>query len=89
MRKEKGKFLEVFGCRVIVPQYYDEDKFIECVGNILNDTNAIFLQKGIYAYGQLKENGFTEAECKNDYVLMMDDFEKTNLKDVDKTLYDS
>lgn len=89
LRKEKGKFLEVFGCRVIVPPDYDEDKFIESVGDILNNTNAIFLQKSAYAYGKLKENGFIEAECKNDFSLMMDDFEHTNIKDVDKTLYDS
>lgn len=87
LRKEKGKFLEVFGCRVIVPPDYDEDKFIESVEYILNNTNAIFLQKGIYAYDKLKENGFIEAECKNDFSLMMDDY--TNIKNVDKTLYDS
>ena len=47
LRKEKGKFLDVWGCRVIVPEDYDEDKFIESVGDILNNTNAIFLQKGV------------------------------------------
>lgn len=89
LRKEQGKFLEVFGCRVIVPADYDEDKFIESVEYILNNTNAIFLQKGVYAYDKLKENGFIEAVCKNDFSLMMDDFEHTNINDVDKTLYDS
>lgn len=87
LRKEDGKFIDVYGCRVVVPVDYDEDEFIESVEYILNNTNAIFLQKGIYAYGKLKENGFIEAECKNDFSLMMDDY--TNIKNVDETLYDS
>lgn len=89
LRKEDGKFLDVFGCRVKVPADYDEDKFIEKIAEILHGTSAIFTSIGKTEYDMLRDKDFHEIRCNDEFVFMMNPFGSFSVPKVEEKVYES
>ena len=101
LRDEKGKFLNIMGCKVIVPGTYNEEMFIETVENFTKvlstytDQHLSFTEKDyLNDFGE----DVTQIKCKNDVYMEIDiTFErflklwnKSNKgKVMDETLYKS
>lgn len=92
LRNEDGKFLDIGGCRVVVPNEYTEEKFLRKANEVL---------KAMFVYFKKKENVNDEdvrecerVEMKNGYVMLFDSYDffvkhTSEIKDFDEGMYKS
>ena len=74
VRKEDGKKITVHGCEVIVPQDWDEKRFLDSVELVLEDEDiAEFVSE--YWYRQEDNSKFINIECGNSYHLCISKYE--------------
>jgi len=74
VRKEDGKKITVHGCEVIVPQDWDEKRFLYSVELVL-DTDDITEFVSEYWYEQTDNSKFINIECGNSYHLCISKYE--------------
>lgn len=91
LRKEEGKFLDVCGCRVIVPEDYNEKKFFKKIEEIMKKTSIFFCKEGENQYltfhRRIKFHNNFEILIP-DFSLVKDDSEDIRLN-IDETFYKS
>ena len=74
VREEDGKKITVRGCEVIVPQDWDEKRFLDSVELVLEtDDIAEFVSE--YWYKQTDNSKFINIECGNSYHLCISKYE--------------
>lgn len=90
IRRENGKYIEIDGCKVIVPSDYDEDKFLHKLGEIISRMIVIFVKDTeIDKFGE-----YNHIKCGNDYTMAIETYEYfVNItkipEDFDETMYKS
>lgn len=74
VRKEDGKKITVHGCEVIVPQDWDEKRFLYSVELVL-DSDDITEFVSRYWYEQTDNSKFVNIECGNSYHLCISKYD--------------
>ncbi len=92
LRNEDGKFLDVDGCRVVVPLSFEEKDFLESVQKII----SCYCYFDIFIKYEDKKDKYTNIECKGGLNMFIYSFENCvkyykNIfnEDINKTMYDS
>lgn len=63
-REEDGKYIEIDGCRILVPPEFDEDRFLNVAQKIMNYLGCTFIKKG-----EKLEDGYVGIECAGEFIM--------------------
>ncbi len=74
LRNEDGKYLNVMGCNVIVPMYYDEEDFLDVVEEFTNTLSSYTTQNISFRTDDDINEDAIQIECGNGYMEIETDY---------------